>query len=242
MSYACSLDSTAPWRPRLNLEQWECQTSIPRHRHAHGYAALVVSGGYEECGSFGRFQAREGQVLLHRPFDAHLDRFGRTGARILSLPLRSQPVYGLGRVADPERIIHLAPKDLMEATESLFEQLRPVAPTLADWPDLLASDLIRDQTLHLRVWAERQGLARESLARGFRKVFGMTPAAFRAEARAHSAFVGIGDAAASLVHIAEATGFADQAHMTRAISELTGWPPGNWRKLNRFKTPPAAVT
>jgi AraC-like DNA-binding protein len=226
----------------LNLEQWECQTSIPRHRHAHGYAALVVSGGYEECGSFGRFGAHEGQVLLHRPFDAHLDRFGRTGARILSLPLRSQPVYGLGRVADTDRIMHIASKDLIEATESLFEQLRPVTPNPADWPDLLASDLISDPTLQLRVWAERQGLAQESLARGFRKVFAITPAAFRAEARVHSAWVGIGDAAAPLAHIAEATGFADQAHMTRAITELTGCPPGYWRRLNRFKTLPVTVT
>jgi AraC-like DNA-binding protein len=242
MSYACSLDSTAPWRPRLNLERWECQTSIPRHRHVQGYAALVVSGGYEECGGFGRFQAREGQVLLHRPFDAHLDRFVRTGARILSLPLRSQPVYGLGRVADPDRILHIASKDLIEASELLFEQLRPVTPNPADWPDLLASDLISDPTLQLRAWAERQGLAQESLARGFRKVFAITPAAFRAEARAQSAWVGIGDGAAPLAHIAEATGFADQAHMTRAISELTGCPPGYWRRLNRFKTPPVTVT
>jgi AraC-like DNA-binding protein len=192
---------------------------------------LIVSGGYEECGSFGRYQVREGEVLLHRAFDAHLDRFGRNGARILSLPLCSQPKYGLGRVVDPDRIITMASNDLIQAAESLFEQLMPVAPTPADWPDLLASDLISDPTLQLRVWAERQGLAQESLARGFRKVFAITPAAFRAEARAQSAWVGIGDATASLAHIAEATGFADQAHMTRAISELTGRPPGSWRRV-----------
>jgi len=241
MSYACSLDSAVPWRPRVDLEKWEGRTSIPRHRHANGYAALIVSGGYEESGSFGRYRVRVGEVLLHRPFDAHLDRFGLSGARILNLPLRSQPAYGLGRVADSDRIVQLARKDLIAATESLFEQLTPVRPAPADWPDLLASNLISDPTLQLREWAERQGLAQESLARGFRKVFAMTPAAFRAEARAHSAWVGIGDAAAPLAHIAEATGFADQAHMTRAISELTGRPPSHWRRLNRFKTPPAAV-
>ena len=242
MPYTCSLDSTVPWRPRVDLEKWEGRISIPRHRHAHGYAALIVSGGYEESGSFGRYKVRVGEVLLHRPFDAHLDRFGLTGARILSLPLRLQPAYGLGRVADPDRIIQLARKDLIAATESLFEQLTPATPVPADWPDLLASDLIKDPTLQLSEWAEREGLAQESLARGFRKVFAVTPAAFRAEARAHSAWVGMGDAAAPLAHIAEATGFADQAHMTRAISELTGCPPNHWRRLNRFNTPPSAAT
>jgi len=242
MSYACHLDSTAPWRARVDLERWDGRISIPWHRHVHGYAALIVSGGYEESGSFGRYQVREGEVLLHRPFDAHLDRFGLNGARILNLPLRSQPAHGLGRVADPDRIVKLARKDLIAATESLFEQLTPVTPAPADWPDQLASDLINGPTLQLREWAERQGLAQESLARGFRKVFAITPAAFRAEARAHSAWLGIGDAAAPLAHIAAATGFADQAHMTRAISELTGRPPSHWRRLNRFKTQPVAVT
>jgi len=242
MSYACRLDSTAPWRLRADLERWEGRISIPRHRHGHGYAALIVSGGYEESGSFGRYRVRVGEVLLHRPFDAHLDRFSLTGARILNLPLRSQPVYGLGRVADPDGIVRLARSDLIAATESLDEQLTQATPAPADWPDLLASDLINDPTLQLREWAERQGLAQESLARGFRKVFGMTPAAFRAEARAHSAWLGVCDAAAPLAHVAEAAGFADQAHMTRAINELTGCSPGHWRRLNRFKTPPAAVT
>jgi AraC-like DNA-binding protein len=242
MSYTCSLDSTAPWRLRVDLERWGSRISLPRHRHAHGYAALIVSGGYEESGSFGRYRARAGGVLLHRPFDAHLDRFGLTGARILNLPLRSQPAYGLGRVADPARIVQLARQDLIAATDSLFEQLTPVTPAPTDWPDLLASDLINDPTLQLREWAERYGLAQESLARGFRKVFAITPAAFRAEARAHSAWAGIRDAAVPLADIAEAAGFADQAHMTRAISELTGCPPGHWRRLNRFKTPSGAVT
>lgn len=117
-------------------------------------ACSQASGAYEESGSVGR-----------------LDRFGITGARILNFPLRSPPAYGLGRVVDPDRIVQLARKDLPAATESLFEQLTPVTPAPADWPDLLAYDLINDPTLQLREWAQRQGLAPESLARGFRKVF-----------------------------------------------------------------------
>ena len=35
---------------------------------------------------------------------------------------------------------------------------------------------------------------------------------------------------AGLAEIACTTGFADQAHMTRAIARLTGTTPGAWRK------------
>jgi AraC-like DNA-binding protein len=241
VSFACSLNPTPQLRAGLKLERRDRGTSISRHRHAHGYAALIVSGGYEECGSLGRYLVSVGQVLLHRPFDAHLDRFGRTGARILSLPLRSQPGYGVGHVADPDRIVRTAAKDPIAATELLVEQLEPVTPKQADWPDLLASDLIGDPALQLRVWAREHGLAQESLARGFRKVFAIAPAAFRAEARAHSAWGEIGSAA-PLADIAASSGFADQAHMTRAIKELTGWAPGYWRRLNRFKISAEAVT
>ncbi len=63
----------------------------PRHRHASAYAALVLSGGYEECGTFGRYRVRPGQVLLHRRFDSHLNRFEPSGARLLNLPLAEEP-------------------------------------------------------------------------------------------------------------------------------------------------------
>lgn len=235
MPYACRLDWTAP--TRSGLERWQGRARIARHRHAQAYAALIVAGGYEESGSFGRYRVHAGEVLLHRSFDAHLDRFGSTGAGILNFPLHRQPVFGLGRVADPDRLVQLARKDFVAATEALLKQLSPVTPTITDWPDLLAFDLFKDPTLQLRAWAERQGLARETLARGFGRVFGVTPAAFRAEARARSAWLGISGAAAPLAQVAEETGFADQAHMTRAIGQLTGCPPGYWRRSNRFKTP-----
>jgi hypothetical protein len=50
---------------------------------------------------------------------------------------RSHPAYGLGRVADPDRIVKLARKALPTATESLLEH-----------------DLSNDPTLQLREWAD----------------------------------------------------------------------------------------
>ena len=85
-------------------------------------------------------------------------------------------------------------------------------------------------------WARSNDLAPATVSRGFSKVFDVTPAEFRLEARTRRALAMIAANATSLAMIAVTTGFADQAHMTRAIRGLTGSTPGHWRRSNRFKT------
>ena len=56
-------------------ERYASRQLIERHRHRDFYAAVVLSGRYEEAGAAGRLEACAGDVLVHHPFDAHLDRF-----------------------------------------------------------------------------------------------------------------------------------------------------------------------
>lgn len=216
-------------------DSWRGPCSVPRHRHDRAYAALVLCGSYEESGSFGRYRVRPGQVLLHRRFDAHLDRFESGGAQILNLLLSREPAFGLGCVADADAIARLSEHDAVAAATALGEQLRPVPAPIADWPDLLARDLRDDPQLSLDDWARRHHLAPETLSRGFRKVFATPPAGFRAEARTQDALTLIAKGGFVLAAVASATGFADQAHMTRAITALTGRPPGYWRKVKSLQ-------
>ena len=217
-------------------DTWSAHCRIPRHRHERAYAAVILSGGYQESGSRGRYRVGSGQVLLHRSFEAHVDRFESQGAHILNLLLDQGPLFELGFVRDPDAIARAAEKDAAAAARALREQLAPVEPPLADWPDLLARDLLEDPQLRLDEWAERHGLTPAAVSRGFGKVFETSPAAFRAEARAHRALALMAAGGASLAGIAAGTGFADQAHMTRAIRALTGRPPGYWLRSNWFKT------
>jgi AraC-like DNA-binding protein len=217
-------------------EIWSARCSIPRHRHERAYAAVVLSGGYEESGSFGRYRVRSGHVLLHRAFDAHVDRFESSGARILNLLLNEPPAFGLGVVADPDTIARVAEKDFPAAVEVLHETMTSIAAQPTDWPDLLASDLLDDPRLRLEAWAERHRLAAATLSRGFRTIFATSPAAFRAESRAQTALALITAGASSLADIAAVAGFADQSHMTRAVRALTGQPPGYWLRSSQFKT------
>jgi AraC-like DNA-binding protein len=222
-------------RIRPGTEVWRDACRIPRHRHHHPYVALTLSGSYQESGTLGSYQVRTGHVLLHRSFDAHLDRFGLSGARILNLPLTTEPLFGLGSVSDPDTIARLAETDVTAAVHALGEQLRPQSVPPSDWPDLLARDVRDDSRLRLADWAAVHGLAPETLSRGFRKVFGVSPAHYRLEVRAQHALGLILGGLTRLAAVAGAAGFADQAHMTRAITALTGRPPGYWARSSWLK-------
>ena len=74
------------------------------------------------------------------------------------------------------------------------------------------------------------GLARETVSRGFAAAYGATPSVLRAELRARFAWLRITRGSDGLCNIAADTGFADQAHMTRWIHRITGAPPAAWRR------------
>ena len=211
-------------------------TSIPRHRHRGGYVAVVLSGGYQEAGLAGRFELAAGDVAVHREFDAHLDHVHARGAEILNLPLPlGTTLPAVFKIADPDAIARLAERGPLEAAMTLV----PVSAVVPanDWPDDLAGDLNRNFEPRLRAWAHANGLAPETLSRRFRMAYGVTPATFRAEARAHRAFALICGSDAPLASIAVDCGYSDQAHLTRAIVSLTGHPPGFWRRTSiPFKT------
>ncbi|MDE2464939.1 MAG: AraC family transcriptional regulator [Alphaproteobacteria bacterium] len=179
-------------------ECWAPAARLGRHRHRQRYAAVVLAGGYEECGSGGRLRVEAGDVLLHGCFEAHLDRFAKAGAVIMNLPLSGTWTGpGLGRVADPDRLARLAERNAAAATEALWEEYQARNAPLQDWPDLLAADLRRDPQLRLADCAFTHGLAAETLSRGFARLFAVTPTAFRAEARARRALTGLCDGRAS---------------------------------------------
>ncbi|HWA91521.1 MAG TPA: helix-turn-helix domain-containing protein [Rhizomicrobium sp.] len=212
-------------------------TRYPRHAHGEAYAAIVLSGGYVEAGARGRWRVQAGDVLLHDAFEPHRDEFGRGDCEIvnLSLPRMRLPRFVAGSIADPDAILRCDPK---AAADLLLDRLRPRTDCEQDWPDLLAAALRRDHALALAGWARCHGLSAATLSRGFFRAYGVTPARFRAEARAQKAFAAIAGGARSLAAIAAETGFSDQPHMTRGIVGLTGRTP---RQI-RSRQPAAAAS
>jgi AraC-like DNA-binding protein len=212
---------------------------LGRHVHEKAYAALVLSGGYEEAGDRGRFRVEAGDVIFHEPFEAHLDRFSESGAVVLNLQLPVGCFFttGMARVVDADWVAGVAERSRRDAADLLLSAVKSESRPPADWPDELAAALVKDPSVNLSQWGERNGIAPWTVSRGFSLVFGVSPEAFRARARARRAWRLIRETPAPLARIAADLGFADQAHMTRSIQRLTGSGPRELRSVaNGFKT------
>ena len=223
----------------VSLWQTIRSTAFARHGHERGYAAIVLSGGYEEAGDHGRFRVVIGDVVLHERFESHINRFSGSGATVFNLPLSERYAFLPGRasIADPDFIIRIAEKNKAEAVELLLSTATVQQTALADWPDELAAALMENPSLSLSFWGANRGLTPWTISRGFMQVFGLSPSAFRARTRARHAWKAIETSEEPLAQIAAHLGFADQSHMTRGVKQLTGTGPQAWRTTaNRFKT------
>jgi AraC-like DNA-binding protein len=84
-----------------------------------------------------------------------------------------------------------------------------------------------DRKLSLTELAAWVGLSPGRLVRAFSSAFGVSPHAFHLQARVHRAKQLVASGA-PLVEAAEATGFADQSHLTRHFARLQRVSPGRW--------------
>jgi AraC-like DNA-binding protein len=203
-----------------------------RHHHLKPYAALLVGGCCDEAGDRGRFRASAGDVLVHLAFEAHQDRIGAAGATIINLALDGDVRDAFGHVRDPDSVIRAYESDPLAASEILREQFTPHAKRADDWPDMLAEHLRDSEPMPLEQWAELRGLNPPSLSRGFKLAYGITPKRYRFEQMVSRAARTLRDTGDALSMVAAATGFADQAHMTRAMAGMFGFSPGRLRKLS----------
>jgi AraC-like DNA-binding protein len=69
------------------------------------------------------------------------------------------------------------------------------------------------------------------MSRGFRRVFELSPRSFRLHARTHAALRLVRGTTMTGAGIAHACGFADQAHMSRALRAMTGFAPSKLRPI-----------
>jgi AraC-like DNA-binding protein len=219
--------------------------SLARHRHLYPYATVVLAGCFIESGYAGRIRAVPGDILIHPALDCHANH--RVSPSVTIIRLEWADLTGQGgfhRLTDVDELARIAEKDTRDAgcllKSALREMPREPLGRSNDWPDLLAEALTRNPSLRIGVWAEENGLAPESVSRGFNAAYGIAPAIFRAESRARGAWLQVTRSSARLSRIAAHSGFADQAHMTRWIHRISGAPPSAWRSSTRNLRKPDA--
>ena len=214
---------------------YECGELLQRHMHFNGFFAVVLKGWYIEAGDTGRHRAAAGDVIVHRAYEWHLDRISANGAEALVLPFTGSWLGSpLAQTADPDIVARLAERDIVEARQVLVDAMIEKSPTIEDWPDLLAQDLLADPDRSLAVWADEHRLHPGSLARGFGQQFGITPSGYRTFVRARRAIDSLASTQSPLSTIAFEQGFADQAHLTRTVKRVTGYPPQALRQHLRL--------
>jgi AraC-like DNA-binding protein len=217
------------------IETLPCSFSLPRHRHLRAYATVVLAGSFEESGYNGRIRATAGDVLIHPALDCHANLMISAGVKLMRLDWPdTSGVGGLYHLDNVDELARTAERDVAEATLLLKRSLRksglPSPGQRNDWPDLLLTGLARNASTEIGLWAEVNGLARETVSRGFATAYGITPSVLRAELRARTAWLRITRGSDCLCSIAADTGFSDQAHMTRWIHRITGASPASWRR------------
>ena len=217
------------------IEALHASFSLPRHRHLRAYATVVLAGTLEESGYIGRIQATAGDVLVHPALDCHANRKVSAGLKLIRLHWTdANGAPGLYRLDEVDALARTAERDMRDTTLLLSDCLQRGTSCPPgkknDWPDRLAAALKQDSSMEIGEWAEENGLARETISRGFASAYGVTPTVFRAEWRARAAWLRVVEGTDALCTIAAETGFADQAHMTRWIHRVSGTSPAVWRR------------
>ncbi|HEV2419874.1 MAG TPA: AraC family transcriptional regulator [Terriglobia bacterium] len=217
------------------IETLHSSFSLPRHRHLHAYATVVLAGTFEEAGYIGRIRATAGDVLIHPALDCHGNQMVSAGVKLIRLDWHARDGEGgLYCLDEVDAFARAAERDVVAARLLLEGALRKGCSSSPnqkrDWPDQLAEALAQDSSLEIGTWAETNGLARETVSRGFTAAYGIAPVVYRAELRARTAWLHITRRSDGLSTIAADAGFADQAHMTRWINRITGAPPAAWRR------------
>lgn len=221
------------------LERFPSAHVIPRHRHHRSYAIVALAGSMHQVSYAGRISMRAGHLMVQPTLDCHANKSGRMGVQILRLPWRREAgLGGLFELDDIDWIVRKAERDPLAASERAFELVRdrdPVLPIRHDWEDLLAADLANEPSCSLSEWARRCGLAKETISRGFARRYHCTPSRFRLEIKTRKAWLRLTESSEPLAMIAVDAGFADQAHMTRAIKDMTGHIPSFWRAVHPLR-------
>ncbi|QRZ14223.1 helix-turn-helix domain-containing protein (plasmid) [Paracoccus methylovorus] len=171
-------------------------------------------------------------------------RLGSAGsARALQAPVileRSHEAEVLGGLLAQE-LSHPRHHDFYVETlvQGILASVLPLAD-IGHTVDVLASRQMQrvmhlvEENLHRRIsvaeLAEAVGLSESWFAHAFKRETGQTPLQWQTRRRIERAQQMLEHPDSSVADVAAATGFADQAHLTRVFRSITGSTPGAWRK------------
>lgn len=244
----------------FSLARMSACAPVDPHEHEDGHFIVVLAGLYRSSARGAEPLLGPGDMLWNPPGTRHQDGFASPSGRFLTLSVAAPQAAELGLAEGPARRLLGATQHLgaslsqrAEALDAGFlldteaqclqlcaltagQQPADVAPRAAPpWLRRCMERLIEEseQSLRLGDLAAEAGVHPVSLARAFRRHYGLSPGQLQRRAQLNRAAALLrggckpGDAAA-------ACGFADQSHFTRAFRSEYSSTPAAWQA--GFKT------
>lgn len=233
---------------------------LDRHAHAHPFFSLLVRGSFRERLEHGQRECVPTSLVFYPEHEPHEEAFGPLGGRAFHVEMGGPWLgrmkaegmgYASGSVETLTGRLNLLMTRLyvwflmagphVAAEEIVLEMLADVSACEALGHESQAPDWlgrVRDilhvryrETVAMAELADIAGVHPVHLARVFRRHHGCTVGSYVRTLRIEHARMALADASRSISSIALATGFSDQAHLTRHFKAQIGVPPGTYRRL-----------
>jgi AraC family transcriptional regulator len=224
---------------------------LASHEHETAYVSFLLAGSYREVSGQEERICSPGTVIWHPRTEAHADRFHSCGGHLLNLEIetgwlrnaaqesvsrtrmfRGGLPYSLGLRIYRELSTNSNSVEVV-ATELLgFFFTGPLDRHRPAWFNraLEMCSEIDDRKLSLASLAFALSVHPVHMSRSFRRFMGCTFGDHLAKIRIRKAFELLRNAKMSIVEVAHTCGFADHAHLCRALKKSTGLTPSAFRK------------
>jgi AraC family transcriptional regulator len=228
-------------------------TCLARHEHQTAYVSFLLGGSYSESFLQDERICSPGTVIWHPRTETHADRFHCHGGHLLDLEIEaswlSDAEQELKLVSGARmfrcglpyllglRIYRQLRVDAFETEDAATELLSfffagPLDRHRPNWFNraLQICGEFHDEQLSLAKLALFLGVHPVHVACTFRRFLGCTFGDHLAEIRLRKACELLRNSKNPIVDVAHASGYADHAHMCRALKKSTGLTPSAFRK------------
>jgi AraC family transcriptional regulator len=235
---------------RIKLVHYSAGEVHPSHAHEHSCLSVLLAGEFQESVAKGEFDLARPVVAWKPSGFAHADRFGPSGAMLISIPV---PEDSRALIDMPPGWHDLSGFSPVEALLRLGLACKNRALRQDAWADLLshagpparpcstrlpiwlkhAREMLRDDPEHanLERLSSAVGIHRVHLSRSFTATFGISPSAYRLRSMVARTLSAVVDRRSTLIDAAHHGNFADYSHAARSVKKATGLRMGEIKNL-----------
>lgn len=235
-------------------------STLPVHRHERAHLLMVFAGEVFDRTAHEAHCVRAGEMLLRPAGITHANAVGARGAHLIALDIMPslaeafQPLYGQSWASArlTFSMVQQLPEHLCTEMAALDRISRRILPGIVD--QLLGIGARAMESCEQSAWlreavelldrsfaeriamedvARRVGVSASRLSHVFRAQFGRSVGTYLRDLRVEAAARALRESDDSIATIAEACGFADQAHLCRMFRARHGAAPMEYRRRHR---------